>query len=173
MKVDRERRLSTGMDDYVSRPIRAAVVRKMMDKRVDTTTPRQAAPNPPPPVPEPQESAGLANPVAMDIEKSLLQLDGDRELLLEALGVFLESIPGLLEDVQLAAATSDAKRLEAKAHSLKGAASMICAEPVRGVAEQLEKMGQSGELVDADVVVDDLRHRLDQLQEFADSLDKR
>lgn len=159
------------MDNYVSKPIRA-VVRGMIDKQVDATTPRQAAPDPQPPVPTLQNSAGLVNPVAMDIEKALLQLDGDRELLLEALGVFLETIPGLLEDVQSAAATTDAKRLEATAHSIKGAASMICAEPVRGVAEQLETMGQKGELMNVDVIVDDLCHRLDRLQEFADSLDK-
>jgi len=86
-------------------------------------------------IPESQYHATL------DIEKALILLEGDRELFLEVLGVFVDSIPGMLADVQEAVAASDSQMLNGAAHSLRGAASSVCAEPVRRVAQQLEDMG--------------------------------
>jgi two-component system, sensor histidine kinase and response regulator len=77
------------------------------------------------------ENPSSPNQTAIDIEKALSQLDGDRELLHEVVNLFVETAPALLEDLRSAALTGDGRELQAAAHSLKGAASNICAEPVR------------------------------------------
>lgn len=114
-----------------------------------------------PPVPMSPKQA------AIDIEQALIQLDGDRELFHDVLNVFLETIPALLGDLRSATAASDAHKLEEAAHSLKGAASNICAEPVRSNAQRLEEMGKQGDLRSADAVFSDLQKNLEALKNFA------
>ena len=106
----------------------------------------------------------------IDIEKALTQLAGDRELFDEALGTFLDTMAGIVGELQSAASSADAPRLELAAHSLKGAASNICAEPVRQIAQRLEQMGKRGDFKDADSALADLQDRLGQLRRFAAAL---
>jgi HPt (histidine-containing phosphotransfer) domain-containing protein len=56
------------------------------------------------------------------------------------------------------------------AHSLKGSAANLCAEPVREAADRLEQLGREGDFEQADVVLKDLENAFDDLQNFCQSL---
>ncbi len=56
------------------------------------------------------------------------------------------------------------------AHSLKGAAANICAEPTRSLSQQLEQVGAQGDLDDAGDLLQELEDHTKRLRAFAASL---
>jgi len=110
----------------------------------------------------------LASPI--DIEQALENLAGDRELLMEVLDTFIETIPKILDDLHNAVSNGDASRLAAAAHSLKGAAANVCAEPIRRTARRLEELSWWNELQDVDRVLADLHEHVGRLRTFAEKV---
>ena len=106
----------------------------------------------------------------LDIQRALEQLGNDRELFDEALEVFINTIPALVAELQLAVSNADSGQLQAAAHNLKGAASNICAKPIHRAAQRLEEMGKQNEFQEGASVLVDLQEHLDRLREFAPTL---
>jgi CheY-like chemotaxis protein/HPt (histidine-containing phosphotransfer) domain-containing protein len=100
----------------------------------------------------------------MDIEKALERLGGDRELLDLVMSTFLKTLPQLVADLRSACAERNPHRLRAAAHSLKGSASTVSAEPVRSVAERLEELGAGGTIDGADTLLAELEVHLARIQ---------
>jgi len=170
MKGDRERCMEAGMDDYITKPLKAEELQQMVDKWVSKSSSSSEAAGPSEHGPAVYEVAASRSKTPLDLERALKQLGGDRELFDEALAVFLDDLPRQAGELESAVSDADAERLHAAAHSLKGAASNICAEPTRCVAQELERRGRHGELKETDLLLEELRQHLDCLQEFAASL---
>ena len=173
MKGDRERCLEAGMNDYVSKPLRLEDIRTMVTKWVRPRTSYiiserafadETRENP--------VQGDSMSPSPIDLEQAMTNLGGDRELFDEVLTVFLDSIPGLLGELREACTNTDQKRLHAAAHSLKGSASSICAEPTRRIAAQLEEVGTQDEVISASSMLSELEKQLDRLRAFAASLEQ-
>lgn len=173
MKGDRERCLAAGMNDYVSKPVRLEDIRTMVTKWVrprtsydisERASADEARANP--------VQGDSMSPSPIDLEQAMTNLGGDRELFDEVLTVFLDSIPGLLGELREACTNTDQKRLHAAAHSLKGSASNICAEPTRRIAAQLEEVGTQDEVISASSLLSELEKQLDRLRAFAASLEQ-
>ncbi len=110
LKGDREKCLEAGMDEYVSKPIRAALFRDTICKVVGpklATRPRADKD-------EMLSTGELDWSIAMDA------VDGDSRLLRDVIEAFLEELPVLLEGLQRAIANSDMDSLGRTAHTLKG-----------------------------------------------------
>ncbi len=82
----------------------------------------------------------------LDLHAALARVDGDRELLKEIAGLFLEECPGSLEAVRAAVAAGDPAALQRAAHSLKGAVSNFGERTAHKAALRLEDMGRAGDL---------------------------
>ena len=76
----------------------------------------------------------------------------------------------MLGDIQSAVASADSEKLRVAAHSLKGAASNICAEPVRSTAARLEIMGKSSDFKEVESSLADLEKKVTWLREYVDKL---
>ncbi len=126
----------------------------------------------PPSIPDANEDMVADRIVAINVAQALGQLDGDRELLSEVIDIFVETIPELMDDLQSAISSNDAEQLQGVAHSLKGAASNICAEPVRFAAQQLEEMGQLGDFNEVETIMATLQDHVSALVTFAETIDK-
>ena len=122
MKGDRELCLASGMDDYVSKPVRREELRAALER-----CPRQAAPA-----------------VNADVI-SVLQEESEDDFA-NLVGMFLEDGPGLFTEVEKAVAAQDAIGLRRAAHTLKGTCSIFGAEPLCALCESLETAGASGQL---------------------------
>ena len=98
-------------------------------------------------------------------------MDDDRELLIEILGLFREQAAtssGLIRD---AVAGQDGPALERAAHSLKGAAANISAEPVREASLHLEQAGREDDWEAAQTAWADLEAALPRLEAALDEFE--
>ncbi len=176
MKGDRERCIEAGMTDYVAKPVRMVEIRKMLEKwtrptesqpvtdaRESTTTGASAAPD------RASDAQDRASTVPINVSEALSNLGGDRELLLEVVAAFVGTLHSQITGLQEAFAQADIEKLGAIAHSLKGSASNICAEPTSELARQLEQL-TSSEFTQAAALLLELKVQTDKLQEFASTL---
>jgi HPt (histidine-containing phosphotransfer) domain-containing protein len=100
----------------------------------------QGAPDVPPPVDAP------AQPPAFDRDELLGRIDGDRQLLVELIQVFRESLPSLLADLDAAVAAADAERVHRVGHALKGTLLNMSAGPAATLARELDDAARVGDL---------------------------
>ena len=167
-RSDRDRCISAGMNDYLTKPINKDHLKLMIEKWIPQ---------------EPQggdESLSCATsmseeedsvcPSPIHIERALDQMGGDVELMHEILRIFIDTAPQLLETIQTASNQNDADGLHMAAHSLKGAASNICADATQAVAFKLEMMGRERDLAGADSLLPELEKHLSDLKRYITSL---
>lgn len=105
----------------------------------------------------------------MLVEQVLSQVEQDRELLGKVVEIFVDTAPDLLNDLRKAAIDADADALRRAAHSLKGAAANICAEPMRATAYTLEQMGQDSALSDVEHQVTQIYRQFEELKAYMES----
>ena len=166
LKGDRERCLEAGMSDYLSKPVTMKAVRNMLEKWAENSFTIDAPRNT-----ENGSRDGQDAPEQqpIDVETALDQLGGDRELLDDVVRIFVDTVPDLLTELRSACSSSDAKQGQASAHGIKGAASNICAEPIRGLAQRIEEMGKQDELEHLDSALVQLQDHMDRLRAFVDA----
>jgi len=159
MKGDRELCIESGMDDYVSKPVRpwqlintlsrffaedAHTVGVSGEKKTAASVPadREAST---------QESYQVDWPVALKITQ------GDRGLLREIAGAFLEEVRIVMADLKYALKKDDAKTAQRMAHTIKANFRTFGVTDAHDVAFDCEKAGKAGEL-------DRIRENLAELQ---------
>ena len=74
------------------------------------------------------------------------KIAGDENLLLQIIGLFLQSCPTLVSPIKEAVANCDAPALPRSAHALKGSVGYFGASRVLGAALKLEQRGHGGNL---------------------------
>lgn len=82
----------------------------------------------------------------VDLAVALHWLGGDRRLLRELVGIFLDDSPKRLDALRAAMTAADVQQLEQIAHSLKGSASILGAGRLRDAAQALEEGAHDGAL---------------------------
>jgi len=81
------------------------------------------------------------------IQDVLARLQGDKELLLELVQIFLEDTPLRFKDISALIAKSDCLELADVAHSIKGAASNIGANKLWQSFKEIEQAAKDQDLV--------------------------
>ena len=138
MKGDRQRCLQAGMDEYISKPIRA--------KRLFQTI-QAVLVTPGGPKLEPDHPPAAADP--LDWDEALRTVRGDRELLKVVVETFLEESPRLVAAIRQAIGDGDPTAVRIVAHTLKGSMRYFGGSQAFDRAFELEKMGQDGNLENA------------------------
>jgi CheY-like chemotaxis protein/HPt (histidine-containing phosphotransfer) domain-containing protein len=133
MKGDRERCLEAGMDDYLSKPVRADELNQAI-QRVIPAPSRTATPAAPP------------LPAEASYEAALLARFGDRKFLRGMIRIFQADAVKSLKRIRDAIARSDAEEVRAAAHALKGSAANFLADTAVQAAHHLEIMGREHNL---------------------------
>jgi TMAO reductase system sensor TorS len=150
MKGDQERCLLAGMDAYLTKPLRSQELYDLLDQygerhgeasgsdqdRVAITRLTASEHRAPPNITKPSDDQVL------DADGALELAAGDRQLLQELYSLFLQRSPEMIARIDQAIAGKDAEALQRAAHSLKGAASTLCATRTTKTARQLECIAQ-------------------------------
>jgi signal transduction histidine kinase/DNA-binding response OmpR family regulator len=155
MKGDRDRCLAAGMNDYMAKPIQPHEVLEAIEKQVSSSEG----------VAEPVTPTDTSPPEEVIFDKSglLERLSGDNELLDEVIAVFIDDIPGQLEELEQALDDRDAELVRLKAHRIKGASANIGAQAVRETALEIEHASRDGQLDGTDAMFIKLEQELERL----------
>lgn len=91
--------------------------------------------------------------------------EGDRDFLEELVMLYLEDADEQIAGIRAALESSDAKTLERRAHSLKGASANVGAERMREIAYEMEMAGKGEHLADAWSILERIQAELPRVAE--------
>ena len=114
MPEDQERCRAAGMNGYMTKPLDPPLVQNMV---ADLISQRDLSPRGNRPAGAEREICQRRHP-AIDVERALLQLQGDRELLSAAVDTFLVNAETLIDALRAATRNGDAREIERMAHSM-------------------------------------------------------
>ena len=158
MKGDRERCLKSGMDGYLSKPIRSQLLYEMVEG-VAATAREDHDPH--------AESSSNDSPTEsiMDWKAAVDRVGGRVDLLKQMVGLFFKETDKLLPALHTAIAQQDMVKVQRNAHSIKGSASCFAAPPAVSAAVRLEFMGRDGDLTGAEEAYSLLEIEIERLRQ--------
>lgn len=132
MRGDEERCIEAGMDGYLSKPVSGKAIAQAIQKfaripNADAPTPQQAA----------------AKVMTWNPALALERIEGDHDLLVELMQIFLEETPKQLTALDTAVATMNFEEIGRIAHTLKGELGYLALSEAAEKAKQLEVHAQS------------------------------
>jgi two-component system, sensor histidine kinase and response regulator len=134
MEGDAEKYLASGMDGYVSKPVRPAQLRaeieRLTQQRLNLEKPDSLS-----------RDLGPSESV-VDFEELSVRLEGDRKLLFDLLAIFQEEFPRYQEALRGAIHSNDGARIATTAHTLKGMLSNLSAKRAAESAARIEQLGR-------------------------------
>jgi len=100
------------------------------------------------------------NAAVLDLSEALNRADGDRDLFLTLVAIFLEESPKEAAAARAALGQQDRAGLVAAAHKLKGSVIEMCAPRLFESARRLELLGREGQFAEASSACSEVEVRL-------------
>lgn len=142
MESEREKCISVGMDDYLSKPIERHKLVDLLSRWLD---------NPDVNHPINDNTISQKNKMTVGIwdkNAALKRLDDDEELLVSLVEVFLSEAPARVSDLNKALEKNNLQELANAAHAIKGMGGHFCAEPMVSLAKTLEDAARTSQHID-------------------------
>jgi CheY-like chemotaxis protein len=164
MQGDRDRCLAAGMDDYLSKPVRAEELKTILERWGRRDGVRQT------PAPElpPTTLIRVTGPVDLGVLEGFreLQEPGAPDVITEFIDLFLGDLPTRLSAIREAATRGDTEQARAAAHALKSSSAYIGALMLSRKCQELESAARSGDHELALQFSDEVEREANQVEEF-------
>ena len=133
MKEDREKCISSGMDDYISKPIEMGKFFEVIERLVSGKGRSKT---------DSEELPQRNEPAPIDSGAALTRCGGDRGLLDELIHEFMSYIPEQFEKLHKAVKSNNLQVVEGIAHTIKGSAGVLSMNSIAEASFKLEKMAR-------------------------------
>jgi PAS domain S-box-containing protein len=166
VKGEREKCEKAGMDDFISKPVKAEIVKETIIKWLsDIPTEEKAV----------KISEGISEKVnnvknelqaypVFDYEDLSNRLMEDRELIEELVASTIDEFPAQIDNLKELLKNGHGEKIELQAHSIKGSASNISAKALTLVALKIEKASENNQFELAKELVPELERQFQVLK---------
>ena len=135
--------MESGMDDYISKPVRRMDLLAVVDKWTSQTATVKNGRTDPPPMERDKDSE---EKVVMDYAETLHEFCDDKDLLKEVMDGFVENVEKQLILIRQAIADGDAALVGRESHAIKGGSGNLRARELSEIAAMMEKLGKAENL---------------------------
>lgn len=132
LKSDKEKCLSCGMNDYISKPIRKKELISLVSKWVAKNIKEQHE------LKSAQDINLATTNSPLNLDKALEEFDHDKEFLLDVLENFLINLEKQIKKIKEAIKLGEMDKIAKEAHAVKGGAYNLCADNMGDIAYELE-----------------------------------
>jgi CheY-like chemotaxis protein/HPt (histidine-containing phosphotransfer) domain-containing protein len=181
MQGDRDKCIAAGMDDYVSKPVQLAELRRAIEKwngHDSAAANGKAAPALPMRIEvaasTAQESATTTTSTEppVDLERFAEVTGGNPEKIQRLLKTFLTQADEISQGLSIAIESGNARDVRLLAHKFVGASSSLGMVAVVPSLSELEQMGEGGELEGVAEVYAEFTSQLERVRQFIDDFQK-
>jgi signal transduction histidine kinase/DNA-binding response OmpR family regulator len=162
IKGDRETCLQAGMDDYISKPVRADELFQILESRVQL---HHAS--------APSATLETRREAAFDEGAFLARMDGSHEVCVQIAEAFFNECPKLLSALRTTLQNRNAEQTVAAAHAIKGTIANFTAGAAFQSAARIEELAREADVARAAEVFKRLENDLDALLSSLKSFVKR
>jgi two-component system sensor histidine kinase/response regulator len=166
MKGDRERCLTAGMDDYLSKPLQTKDLFKVIERWTHLPRPHAEFGQTTVSV----EARADKEPPPLNRQKALPYFGGDEQLYDQMLSEFVAHLGEEIDKLKAALESDDVPTFTRLAHTLKGLAATFGAERLSQAAQQLEAIGFDENLAAASPLVTQIEEEYPRLQDYLSRL---
>lgn len=110
--------------------------------------------------------------IPIDFEAYVVRMGGNKEIAKTIIKGFIQNLPVLISRIEDAISIGDKVSIDREAHSIKGGASNIFAEPLMLAAKELELKAEEADIEQANLMLDKIRLEFEIMKEFAEKIIK-
>ena len=160
-REDRQRCLSSGMDSFISKPVKPQTLREAIRELM---LPARNLPKAYDPPAEIETEKTVQDVPVFNMQDLLERIGGDESLLPRFISLFRKLADDRLEALNVSIANGDIRGIRNNAHNLKGAAANIAAHRIMETSARIESAARTGDTACARRELDLLYRQLDEFK---------